>query len=191
MFFLATLKKKIILRRQARGQEFPNAKPLLDFLVPRPRSSSCGRQYTRQLFRAQPRARAPPLNRPVPCRSFCKPTISPQNSYLYPPTVYHQRKSTTKCSSTRRCHATTFHATFIDIYRKPPLPWNAQAKSVCSRIGGRSERALELGAESLLCLLLLTLQMARRLWECVAVTKWRSSRMSLASYVVRVFFYNM
>eukprot|EP00752_Nemacystus_decipiens_P008747 g7808.t1 len=66
-----------------------------------------------------------------------------------------------------------------------------QGKSVCSRIAGRSERALELGAESLLCLLLLTLQMARRLWECVAVTKWGSSRMSLAGYVVGIVHYQL
>lgn len=45
---------------------------------------------------------------------------------------------------------------------------------------------LELGAESLLCLLLLTIQGSRRLWECAMVTSWGSSRMSLVAYVVRV-----
>ncbi|CAM9888440.1 unnamed protein product [Ectocarpus sp. 4 AP-2014] len=66
-----------------------------------------------------------------------------------------------------------------------------QGKSVCSRVAGRSDQVLELGVESLLCLLLLNLHAARRLWECVMVSSWGSSRISLAGYAAGIVHYQL
>ena len=130
-----------------------------------------GSTYGANCEREHARLSAPPSQ----SHTICEPFISPQTAYP------HRR--TISLPPLHDNHAATFHTTFTTTGAHSPL---GQGKSLCSRIAGRSERALEFGAESLLCLLLLTLQMARRLWECVAVTKWGSSRMSVAGYVVRV-----
>ncbi|CAM9114056.1 unnamed protein product [Scytosiphon promiscuus] len=66
-----------------------------------------------------------------------------------------------------------------------------QSMSKCSRIAGRSNNATEMGVESLVCLFLLTLHAARRLWECIAVTNWGSSRMTIISYAVGIAHYQL
>ncbi|CAM9488090.1 unnamed protein product, partial [Ascophyllum nodosum] len=66
-----------------------------------------------------------------------------------------------------------------------------QEHSVCSRIAARDGRVKELGVESLVCLILLTAQLGRRLWECVAVTRWGTSRMTFAGYTVGIVFYQL
>lgn len=59
-----------------------------------------------------------------------------------------------------------------------------KSRSVCSMIGGRSPDALELGAEGLACLLLLLVHLCRRLWECLAITRWGTARMHWQGYLV-------
>lgn len=56
--------------------------------------------------------------------------------------------------------------------------------SVCSRRAARHVQSRELGVESLVCLVLLVVQLGRRLWECLVVTRWGSSRMHISGYLV-------
>lgn len=59
-----------------------------------------------------------------------------------------------------------------------------QSHSKCSRTAARNNHAKELAVESIACLILVQVQLFRRLWECLFVTRWGSSRMSLAGYAV-------
>ena len=60
-----------------------------------------------------------------------------------------------------------------------------QRRSKCSWTASRSDRSERMGAEGMACLILLTIQVGRRLWESLAVTRWGASRMSHLGYVVR------
>lgn len=52
-------------------------------------------------------------------------------------------------------------------------------------MAARTDDARGMVAEALACLVLLAVQEGRRFSECLAVTRWGSSRMSFAGYAVR------